>query len=208
MTALRQPTHRQSFGRSFAQHNRFQELDTGNIVEDNWNAIEAAFGVSAATLPDVQHIARKPWISQTTLELLEKRTAARLSCDRIAEREIQKAIRKAAKQDKGNWLDEVVADGSWRGIKRLRKPLAAKQGRMKNKDGELVYSSERADAMAEFLETTQWRVRSATTVQNQTSSNPLPVRLDAFSLDEVRRILRNLNNNNNNKVPGPDGIAP
>ena len=73
-------------------------------------------------------------------------------------------MRKAVEQDKATFLEEAVASGSWRAIRKLKKPKAAKQGRLRNTAGELVSSEDRADAMATYLETVQWRVRPATAV--------------------------------------------
>ena len=94
----------------------------------------------------------KPWISTSTLALLDDRAAARRRGDRGAEWLLHKQVRRSAKADMATSLNEKVADGSWQSIRGLAHPKGRKQGRLRKLDGELASSEFRAEIMATYLE--------------------------------------------------------
>ena len=202
LVSLRSPSVRQDFVRTFAQSNQFEELDTGNLVEMWWSQIDASFTTAAEKIPDAAIVPRRPWISEETVQLISDRAAARAGGDHALEKLLHKAVRRSAKIDKGRWLDDSVANGSWRNVRNLRKPPAARQGRLKDRAGELVSSEERAETMAAYLEKVQWCVRPAEVLDQPVLGQTLPVPLTNFSDQEVRACLRKLHNG---KAPGPDG---
>ena len=63
------------------------------------------------------------------------------------------------KKDRELWLQSLAESGSWADIKKLRKPPRPAQGRLEDIRGKLIESDQRAEAMAEYLEKIQWRVR-------------------------------------------------
>ena len=69
--------------------------------------------------------------------------------------------------------------------------------------GQLVESSGRADAMAEFLERVQWRVRPAELTSTEHLGSTLPVFDGEFTIQEVGKIVQKLKWG---KAAGPDGI--
>ena len=75
------------------------------------------------------------------------------------EKVLSKEVHKAARSGKAVWLNSV---GSWAGMRKLRRPQKRKQGRLKDENGQLASSENRADTMVSYLETVQWRVRPAT----------------------------------------------
>ena len=76
---------------------------------------------------------------------------------------------------------------------------------MKDFNEQLVFSEDRADTMATYLEQVQWCERPATVVDSPMLGHTLPVSLERFTIEEVRAVLVRLRNN---KAPGPDGIPP
>ena len=57
------------------------------------------------------------------------------------------------KADQKNRLERLLSDGQWDQTRELKKkPKKPKQGRLRNASGDLVDSSEWADAMAHHLE--------------------------------------------------------
>ena len=205
LKALQRPQVRQDFAASFVANNRFNDLASSDVLEESWSSIGAAFSAAAGWIPERASSVRKPWISKETLALMAKRAEARLAGNFVSEKAFHKAVRKAVKHDKATWLEETLADGSWRGIRHITKRVAPKQGRLRNLEGDLVSSEQRADTMAIYLEEVQWRVRPAQIVDGPLLNPPLPVSLDNFDCDEVRFVMRKLRPG---KASGPDSVPP
>ena len=71
----------------------------------------------------------------------------------------------SAKKDKAKWLEELVATGDWKAIKLLQRGPRRQQGRLRNCHGQVVSSEDRAETLADHLETVQWKVRPVSTVR-------------------------------------------
>ena len=192
LTSFCKPTIRQEFVRAFADQNQYSELGHGDVVEEAWSSIAASFSMAASVVPEAAVVPRQPWISQATLALIGQRAAARATGNHALEQRLHRLVRKSAKTDKGAWLDETVASGSWESIRRLKKPRGKKQGRLMDQAGDLVSSEDRADTMAEYLEQVQWRVRPAEVTDMPLLRPPLPVSLSNFNLDDIRSVLTKL----------------
>ena len=67
-----------------------------------------------------KYIPKRPWISAITLDLMEKRDAARLHNDFAEECDLAKQIKQQVKRDKSAWLDNAIKNGDWKAIKSLR----------------------------------------------------------------------------------------
>ena len=83
----------------------------------------------------------------------------------------------------------------------LRKPVGRTQGCPKNADGKAVFTEERAQTFADYLETVRWKVRPATLIIDPPLFPELAVDLEAFSLKELRLAIEALRAN---KAAGPD----
>ena len=117
--------------------------------------------VAAECLPKLCRKARRPWISNITLQQISDRDAARAQHNYELEKELTKNIRTAVKKDRTQWLNNMLATGDWKEIRKLRKGFCPKQGRLK--DGhEVVESNLRADVLAKHFETVQWCNRGTT----------------------------------------------
>ena len=80
------------------------------------------------------------------------------------------------------------------------------QGRLKNLEGDIVFSDERAETLAEYLEKIQWRVRPSAVLPERPPIWPiLDVELDDLQVSEVEQAVKKLKRN---KSSGVDDIPP
>ena len=105
--------------------------------------------------------ASRPWIRTSTLQLIYRRKLARQHSDGAAVLLLQREVRKAAKLDRQIWLEGMLGSGDWTAVRKLRKG-SRKDGRLKDRFGEVVGSEARAETLAEYYERVQWAVRPVT----------------------------------------------
>jgi len=148
----------------------------------------------AAHLPNDILPKKKPWISDRTLDLLEKRNSARALGDVASERSLQRRVRKPVKQDRSRWLQQLAGTGDWNNLRRLRKVPTYSQSRLLDAAGRVVDTDERAETFAEFLETSQWHIRPITLVPGSDAPlrPDLPVNCSPFTYGELRTGIRKL----------------
>ena len=146
--------------------------------------------------------ARKPWIGPVTLDLIQQRHAARSGGDHALEKSLNKLVHKAVRSDKAVWLNSALEDGTWEGVRKLRRPRKPQQGRLQDNSEQLVSSEHRADTMATYSETVQWRVRHVTAIDSALLGTELPVSVERFSCEEVAGVIRKLRLK---RAAGPDG---
>ena len=73
-----------------------------------------SFGTAADTVLSKQKLqARRPWISNATLVLLESRQDARHTADFEFGKSLAKEIKASVARDRGIWLDGLLATGDW-----------------------------------------------------------------------------------------------
>ena len=69
----------------------------------------------------------------------------------------------------------------------LKKGVKRQQGRLRNLNGELVSSEQRAETLAEHLEKVQWAVRPiSATRPTERIGDELPVKIGAVTLEEEK----------------------
>ena len=86
------------------------------------------------------------------------------------------------------WLDIFCKDGSWESAKSFRKPARPQQGRLRNSEGNLVSSDERAETLAQHLENIQWAVRPGTSVDEKPALwEELSVSCEDITKKEVKK---------------------
>ena len=157
-------------------------------------------------LPTIEAKTQKPWISARTLHYIDRRTAARHEHDKNAEAYLQRLIKASVKQDRTSWLIDLLRTGSWQEIRKLRKPVSHKQGRLKDEHGSLVSSEHRSDTMAKHFETVQWAVRPAAVIVDRPALfEELNMNTLSIQCEEVRQIMRKLHKR---KAPGHDNLNP
>ena len=110
-------------------------------------AVTGAFDKAARDVLIVKTPIRrwKPWITQATLTLIQRRRDARNVNDFEEEKTLNKSIRNSARKDRRTWLLDIAGSGSWDAMKKLRKPPRPKEGKLRGVDGIEVSSEERAD---------------------------------------------------------------
>ena len=104
-------------------------------------------------------MARKPWISNRTLELIDKRNESRINGCQEEEIKIQKEIRNSVKHDRCDYLDTLAGGGTWSDLKKLRQGPSRMKGRLRNLEGVVVESDQKAETLADYFAKVQWRVR-------------------------------------------------
>ena len=82
--------------------------------------VDALHHSSSAVLPSRQYRAHRPWISQTTLQLIETRDVARANKEYDAERFATRQIRNQVKADRASWLDAKIANHDWMATRSLK----------------------------------------------------------------------------------------
>jgi hypothetical protein len=200
-SALQDSDVRVAFAKSFCSMVEPPSLES--TLSNLWDAGKASMLSASEALPPQRRTANQPWISQGTLELIDRRRRARAQNEYRNEQELHKEVRKAAKADRSRWLDKLLEDGDWQQIRKLRKPRGMRGGRLRNIDGEIVESTEWPDTMADHLEHIQWHVRPAGAVEGPSLGAELPVSVAFFTEIEVKTAILKLKGK---RASGPDDI--
>ena len=164
-------------------------------LDTQWdNSKDAMHQIAAKVLPKASMDAKRPWVSELTLQLLEEKLVARREGNWTNEKALRTRVKAAVRRDKRAWLEKMIDTGGWDAVKKLRRKSSIQPGCLKNSSGETVSSEERADTMALHLETVQWRVRPSTlTTDSLPPLRPtLPVDLGPFSKMELTNAIRKL----------------
>ena len=168
-----------------------------------WETTKKALHAAEQRLPDRKRLPNRPWISEMTMRLIDKRADARGRNDPEEERRLHKEIRLWAKRDRTVWMEKMLADGSWHQLKKIRKPKVPKRSKLRDPSGELVESMQWADTMANYLEDIQWRIRPCGVIEGPSFGQPLPVNDGDILQDEVRTTIKKLRRR---KATGPDDL--
>ena len=134
-----------------------QAVQHNDLELDHFNQhLQSAFQkASSNILTSSKARPKHPWISDATLSFIEKRNRERARGDWRQEKQLTRIIKNSVKKDREQWLQSLAGSGRWADIRRIRKPDQAAQGRLKDLQGNLVYSDSRAETMAEYLERIQ-----------------------------------------------------
>jgi len=203
LSALSKEPHRSNFARSFCAAVHTDASTTGT-VSSMWADTRDAMKIALETLPPKgRETINHPWISEATLALIGQRRLARSQNRCEDERRLHKDVRKSAKLDRTRWLDQLLQDGDWQQIRKIRNPRRARSAKLRDSAGEIVESDQWADTMADHFEKVQWCVRPAGLVDGPPLGNELPVLLSRFTADEVDRVIQKLKRN---RASGPDDV--
>ena len=204
--ALHDKTIAQNFSRRVvAIHQTTLQNDNELNPEAINQNLQAAFRTASVELLQTTYAkAKRPWISEATLSFIDKRNKARQNGEWNNKKELTKYIKSSAKNNRSNWLRSIAGTKDWTIIRKLRKPVRADQGRLRDLQGNLVFSDKRAETMATYLDKVQWRVRPDAIV----SSRPpvwqkLDVKLGKIESLEVKRVVDKMKKN---KVSDVDEI--
>ena len=105
-------------------------------VEELCTTMTQAFRKAAtATLPETEMKAHRPWISDRSLDLLHQMATARQEGEYHPEKLLHHRIKASVREDRAQWLEELLKTGDWQQVMKLRKGFAPKQGRLRNLQG-------------------------------------------------------------------------
>ena len=156
------------------------------------------------TLPTALHHAQYPWISAHTVSLIDERHAARVSRNHELEQSLHKQVKKSARHDRTQWLDELASSGDWNSLKQLRKRKQPSQGRLRDSSGDYVSLEMRADTFAKHLEQVQWAVRPCSADAPSEAIGPdLAVECAPMTSSELEAAIKKLAQG---RAAGIDGI--
>ena len=121
------------------EFNKFRQENNTSDLDAFHSSLQKAFQkASSNTLGSLKARPKRPWISECTLTLIDRRNEARQKNEWTNEQELSKIIRKSARSDREKWLESLAASGTWTDIRKLRKPPKPTQGRLKDRHGKFV----------------------------------------------------------------------
>jgi len=171
-------------------------VDTGPCIEDRWtNLSKTLLNAADKCVPNMPFQRKTPWITESTLELIRQRRAARCTANWELERSLRREVKKAARRDRAQWMEQLASKGDWNSLKKLRrKGPSSQQTRLQNLEGHVVSTEARATTLADHLETIQWRVRPVTLIPDAKPDihGPLAVDEGEFTNKELRVAIQRL----------------
>jgi len=141
---------------------------------------------------------RKDWISQATLNLISARGDAKLTGDLAAVHLFNKEIKKSARKDKKQWLDEQLEENNWDPIKRLKNPFQTRLVRLERPAtlSTLKPTDTNAEILATHLEQVQWAPPAVAGVEDLDDNDILgqPPQIDEgpLSMAELAEAIKHL----------------
>jgi hypothetical protein len=101
-------------------------------------------------------------------------------------------VKRSATNDRKKRLESSLINGDWDGVRRLRQGgKQEKRGRLRDADGKLVASDQRAETIAQYLERVQWAVKFPDLVQSNDRMFDSDLRVDTspFQADELHKVV-------------------
>ena len=138
---------------------KLQAPDLPNMdISTKWDTLRQIYVDSLETsIPKQNQLPRKPWITEATLDLIRRRGQYRDGGDLEAVADLNRQIRRAAKQNKRAWLDTQLASGDWRPIINLKKPFRGATVRLyPEHKTQTTSTSDNATVFATHLAEVQW----------------------------------------------------
>ena len=166
----------------------------------------AMVDTSVQALPKQRASPQKPWISSFTLGLIDSRNLASEVGDTMGAKILLNDIKRAAKADRRQWLQTLAGSGDWSQLRLLRKGKSVARGRLRDREGAVVPSDEKAETLAEYFDKVQWRVRPVTADSDAEADiigEELAVNSEPISMEELLQATKKLKRN---KVSGIDEV--
>ena len=157
-----------------------------------WGTLSTLYAQAIDThIPKQTLQPKQPWITQTTLNLLERRGQLRQQGDLAQVAELNKTIRKAAKLDKRKWLEERLSTDDWRPITNLKKPFPHKAFTLTDTTGPGPPRSN-AEIFATHLATKQWQEAGQPQGLDTTPiyQNPPTISEATMSIEELKLAVK------------------
>ena len=127
---------------------------------EHWQSLQAAAKEAISDhIPNTTSFPKHPWITQSTCQLIQQRSAVRLSQRFDLEAQLHRDIRKQTRKDKTQRLKERLAESEatldprqkWKWIKRVRSHYKPRPVSMRDSQGKPTSLSQRAQTFAEYL---------------------------------------------------------
>ena len=119
-------------------------------VDVKWSAFKDSISLAAdECIPASAVKRRRPWISESTLQMVLARHDARKAGNWALEKKLRKQTQKSVRKDRALWLQQLAGNGDWESLRKLRSKRATSQTRLKDSSGEIVSSEARAEALAD-----------------------------------------------------------
>ena len=121
------------------------------------------------------------------------------------EQHFSKLKKQQAKIDRREFSLKMLEDGNQDEVKKLRKGVHLKSGRLRNMNGEIMDKKDKAETLAEYFAKIQWQIKFPDCLPEIPPKLPveLPINLNPFSNEEFDMVLKNFKKN---KAPGEDAI--
>lgn len=199
---------------SISVQNRFQLLQWGDKEpEDEWEEIKSIIKQEAEkNVPIKRKGTKSPWLSQATLEIATKRRNLKKKGGCKADiQKLNRNFQTSARKDKEVFYESKCAEleaenkkghtrDLFRKVKQITGKVTPKINGIKNRDGELVMEEEQVKSR--WKEYTEELYKKDVRI-NEPFSKAEYIRETEIRESEVRRALEQINNN---KAPGYDGI--
>ena len=204
LTMLKYDSGRNAFCTAFLD-NLADTEESGLTPNYHAKNVASAMQQAASHLTCKASMTKRPWISEATLMIIERRNMARCTGDHKEELQLNKLVKQSAKADRRAWLNEALENGDWSEIRKLKQPPKHRQGRLRDLTGALVNSEERAETLAEYLEKVQWSDHFAEIMprSDRAFNTDLDIDLRPFNENELRMAVANFKRN---KAPGGDAV--
>ena len=206
LASLRDPDVYKKFGDAF-QHEVSQSNVHSKDLDGHAETVNDAFMLASSVVPKMPMKKRRPWISARTVGLIESRNACRHNSDYELEKQLNKEVRKAARADRREWLLQELSGGSWSAVRKLRQGPRTMHASVKNMEGELMPTDQRAETLAEYFEKVQWQdpFPNKWPEASEPLGPTLPIKTSDITAAELQEALRKLSAG---KAGGSDGIPP
>ena len=97
-------------------------------VDEKWQTIRDAMQDAASThIPTLSPKKLGPWISETTLSLIEERAIARRRDNFPLEMHLRREVKRFAKRDRVSFLEQLAASADWQSLKKSRVGMKSRQ---------------------------------------------------------------------------------
>ena len=114
-----------AFNRALGPHTCSSEYDVEKVVENIQVAFENAAEVA---LPVCTAMPARPWISSTTIMLIDERNTARTTANRQLELAFNRKMKNSSKRDRVQCMERAGQDGDWKSIQKAYKATPPPQG--------------------------------------------------------------------------------
>ena len=200
--------------------------ESESTVEGKWKSIITVYQETAEEVIGYKKKKSKPWISKETWDKIEERkkikvdlmgaqTPEREAALRQEYREKDKIVKRSARKDKHDYIDDLATQaetaarkGNSGELYKITKLLAgkplSKSSTLKNKQGDILTTEkEKADRWVEHFKEVLNRPLPNNVANPPPASNDLNIRTDPPNENEIRKALESLKPN---KAPGVDLI--